>query len=82
VPFANAAELGTVLRNNAEAGKCFVRKVYTHAQGRTPVDVDGPAIDALAARFVAASQHADQLLIELTSSEAFRFVEPTFVRAP
>jgi hypothetical protein len=82
VPFANAAELGGVLRNNAMAAACFVRKLYTHAQGRSPVEVDGPAIDALAQRFAAASHHADQLLIELSSSEAFRFVEPTFTKAP
>ena len=81
VAFANAAELGSVLRRNAEAGKCFVRKLYTNAQGRTPVEVDGPALDALAARFAAAANHADQLLIELSSSEAFRFVEPTFTKA-
>lgn len=82
VTFANAAELGSLLRRNAEAGKCFVRKLYTHAQGRTPVEVDGPVLDALVARFAAASNHADQLLIELSSSEAFRFVEPTFAKAP
>ncbi len=82
VVFANAAELGSVLRRNAEAGKCFVRKLYTHAQGRTPVEADAPVLDALAARFAATSNHADQLLIELSSSEAFRFVEPTFTKAP
>jgi hypothetical protein len=78
VPFASAAELGRVLRNNPEVGKCFVRKLYTHAQGRTPVQNDEAVIDALVARFSAAQNRADQLLVELSSSEAFRFVEPQF----
>jgi len=82
VPFANAAELGTVLRNNPDAAKCFVRKLYTHAQGRTPLEVDANAIQALAQRFASANNHAVQLLIELSSSEAFRFVEPSVSQAP
>lgn len=82
VPFANAAELGKVLRNNPDAAKCFVRKLYTHAQGRTPLEVDAAAIQALTQRFANANNHADQLLIELSSSEAFRFVEPSFTQAP
>ncbi len=77
VPFANAAELGSVLRQNPAAARCFVSKLYTHAQGRTPLGVDAPAIDALLQRFAAAGNRADQLLVELASSEAFRFVEPT-----
>ena len=76
VPFANAAELGTVLRANATTARCFVNKLYTHAQGRSTLDVDGPAIDALVERFVTSGQRADQLLVELTTSDAFRFVEP------
>jgi hypothetical protein len=42
------------------------------------MDVDAAVIDALAARFVGAQNHADQLLVDLSSSEAFRFVEPQF----
>jgi hypothetical protein len=81
VPFANAAELGQVLRNNPDAGKCFVQKLYTHAQGRTPLEVDAPVIAVLAQRFASADNHAAELLLELSTSEAFRFVEPTFTPA-
>jgi hypothetical protein len=76
-PFKDAAELGTRLRQDPEAASCFVSKVYAHAQGRSPIDADGKALDGLATQFGSAGNRADQLLVEMVSSEAFRFVEPS-----
>jgi PAS domain-containing protein len=75
-PFRNAAELGARLRQHAEAGPCFASKLYAHAQGRAPIAVDGPAVEALGRRFAQGGRRADRLLVELAASEAFRFVEP------
>lgn len=77
VPFQNAAELGTALRKDPAAAACFVNKLYTHAQGRSAVDVDSAALASLTSEFGASGNRADQLLVALVSSEAFRFVEPS-----
>jgi hypothetical protein len=75
-PFRNAAELAARLRAHPNAAGCFVEKLYTHAQGRLPLAVDGPALDALAKQFGASGRRVDRLLADLVTSEAFRFVEP------
>jgi hypothetical protein len=77
VAFKNAAELGAQLRQDPTTGACFVSKVYAHAQGRSTLDVDSTALAGLTTQFGASGNRADQLLVELVSSEAFRFVEPT-----
>jgi hypothetical protein len=75
-PFSNLAALGSVLRKEPVAGPCVASKYYTHAQGRTPVGVDSAALDSLAAQFAASGNRADQLILNVVTHEAFRFVEP------
>ncbi len=74
--FRNGGELGERLRQHPQAGPCFVRKLYAHAQGRLPLDVDEPGLDVLAKQFFQGGNRAQQLLLDLVSHEAFRFVEP------
>jgi hypothetical protein len=76
VPFNGLAEMSTVLRSQPVAGPCLVSKIYVNALGRVAIDVDGPALNALAKQFSASKNRVDQLLLNLVSSEAFRFVEP------
>ena len=47
-----------------------------NALGRVAIDVDGPALNALAKQFGESGNRVDQLLLNLVNSEAFRFVEP------
>jgi uncharacterized protein DUF1592/uncharacterized protein DUF1588/uncharacterized protein DUF1595/uncharacterized protein DUF1585/uncharacterized protein DUF1587 len=77
VSFNGLAQLGTALRNDAQAGPCFVTKNYTNAQGRAPTDWDNAPIAALTAQFAANGHRADTLLVGLVSSDAFRFVQPS-----
>jgi hypothetical protein len=74
--FNGLAEMSTVLRNQLVAGPCVVSKIYINALGRAAIDVDGPALNALAKQFASSKNRVDQLLVNLVSSEAFRFVEP------
>ena len=74
--FDGLAELGATLRKEPLAGTCFVSKVYQNALGRAAIALDGDAINALAAQFAANKNQADQLLLSVVSSEAFRFVAP------
>jgi hypothetical protein len=53
-----------------------VSKLYAEALGRRAVQLDGPSIDALAASFAEGENRLDQFLINLVTSESFRFVEP------
>jgi len=51
VAFKDEASLSTTLRNHPNAASCFVTKVYEHAQGRAPVDVDAAVIASLSKQF-------------------------------
>jgi hypothetical protein len=74
--FNGLAELGTVLRKDVNSAPCVVTKNYTNAQGRAPTDWDTAALNALTAQFTASGNRADKLLVNLVSSDAFRFVQP------
>ncbi|HXI55400.1 MAG TPA: DUF1588 domain-containing protein [Polyangia bacterium] len=75
VPFKDEASLGTVLRNHPDAASCFVSKLYEQAQGRTPLGVDGPVLNNLSKQFSDSGHRADKLLLDIVSSDAYRFVE-------
>src|SRR5262249_13117244 len=75
VAFKDEASLSTALRNHPKAASCFVTKAYEHAQGRTPLDVDATVITSLSSKFDANGHHANQLLVDIVSSDAYRFVE-------
>jgi hypothetical protein len=74
--FRSAAELGTRLREHASAASCFVDKLYTHAQGRSTIAVDDPALLGLTRLFNQSGRRGDRLLVDLVASDAYRFVEP------
>jgi hypothetical protein len=75
--FDGLAQLGAVLRKEAVAGPCFVSKMYQNSLGRTALTLDDAAIMALAKQFSDGQNHADQLLLNLVSSDSFRFVDPS-----
>jgi hypothetical protein len=75
LPFKDEASLATVLRNHPNAGPCFVSKLYEHLQGRALLDVDAPVLADLAAQFAASGHRADQLLLDVLSSDAYRFIQ-------
>jgi hypothetical protein len=74
--FDGLAQLGNVLRREAVAGPCVVAKVYTYLQGRSINGKDASAIDTLATHFAGSGNQVHQLLLELVTSDSFRFVEP------
>jgi hypothetical protein len=74
--FDGLTQEGTVIRNAAVSGPCFVSKVYMNAQSRAAVQADAAILDTLASGFAASGNKADQLLLSLVSTDAFRFVEP------
>ena len=75
VAFKDEASLATVLRNHPQAGPCFVSKLYEQAQGRATLSVDVPVLASLSTQFEMSGHRADQLLLSIVSSDAYRFVE-------
>ena len=73
--FKDEASLATALRNHPQAASCFVSKLYEQAQGRTPMAVDEPVLADLSKQFAASGHRADQLLLNIVSSDAYRFVQ-------
>jgi hypothetical protein len=76
IAFNGLAQMASALRQQPVAGPCVVSKIYENALGRTLGSADGAVLDALSGRFAASGHRVDQLLVDLVSSEAFRFVQP------
>ena len=75
VAFKDEASLSTALRNHPNAASCFVTKLYEHAQGRAPLGVDAAVIADLSKQFDENGHRANQLLVDIVTSDAYRFVE-------
>jgi len=73
--FQDEASLGKVLRSHPQAASCFVSKLYEQAQGRERLAVDDPVVDTLRQKFEMSGHRADQLLLDIASHDAYRFVE-------
>ena len=74
--FNGLASLGAAISQQDVTAPCFVSKLYTYAEGRTLTGHDATSLDGLATGFQKEGNHVDQLLLDLVSSDAFRFVTP------
>jgi hypothetical protein len=74
--FDGLAQLGAAIHADAVTAPCLVSKLYTFAEGRTLSTHDASALDALAATFAKAGNRVSGVLLELVTSDAFRFVTP------
>jgi hypothetical protein len=73
-PLADARGLATVLETDERVGRCMVKQLYRHAQGRLETPGEAIALETLATRFAATSFDFRSLLLELVTHDAFRFV--------
>lgn len=76
-PFADAAELATLLREHPDAASCLVRKLYTYTAARRPFAEEADALDGLVSELVAEDNRFDRLLFALVTHDDFRFAHPT-----
>jgi hypothetical protein len=74
--FDGLAALGSIIHDDAVTGPCLVSKLLTFAEGRRLSGHDAPALDALATTFAKGGNRVDQLMLDLVTSDAFRFVTP------
>jgi hypothetical protein len=75
--FKNLAELGAAIEKEAVLGPCLVSKIYASALGRKANAIDGTALDRLAINFATGGNRLDQMLVDLVTSDSFRFVQPS-----
>lgn len=75
-PLTDARGLATILETDARVGKCMVKQLYRHAQGRLETPGEEIALESLTEQFSSASFDFRTLLLELVKHDAFRFVGP------
>ena len=75
--FANAWELGGVLRDHPGVPRCFIRNLFRYATGALDPLKEGDVdpLGELTARFAAHGYRVKPMLIDLIASDAFRKVE-------
>jgi hypothetical protein len=74
--FANARDLGRVLRGHPDARRCLARQMYRYAAGHRETGDEEAFIAALDATTAAAGGRMKALLLEMVSSDAFRYATP------
>jgi hypothetical protein len=74
--FKGPVELGRLLAENPLTSECLVKNVYRYATGRTWSDGQTRVVAALLERFAAEGYDFQKLMIELVTSDGFRFVAP------
>lgn len=71
--FRGPRELGSVLAESGRLEMCLVQRLYQFATAARPGRVERPVLDSLQQGFEESDYRFDQLLIEVASSEAFRY---------
>lgn len=73
-PLSDARGLATVLETDERVGRCMVKQLYRHAQGRLETPGEALALETLSERFSTTSFDFRSLLLDLVTHDAFRFV--------
>ncbi|MEM7151814.1 MAG: DUF1588 domain-containing protein [Myxococcota bacterium] len=80
--FDTAAEFIDLLRENAKVPRCVVRQAFRNTQGQLESNTQEPYIDTLTESFIANGHDFRALVIDIVSSEAFRFARGDSPTAP
>jgi hypothetical protein len=76
VPFTGPVELGQLLAEKPETAACLVRSIYRYGTGHVEVASEAPVVGDLTTRFQASSYNLKQLMLDLVTSDGFRYVAP------
>jgi hypothetical protein len=76
VPFADARDLGRVIREHPDVLGCMVKSAFRYATGRREVDGEAALIDWLTQRFEVAERRVPALLLDIVMSDGFRAAVP------
>jgi hypothetical protein len=75
--FRGPAELAQRLRASPDTSACVVKQVFRWASGRYEQKADACTLERLTASFRDSGHDLPALLVSLTSSDAFRYVDPS-----
>jgi hypothetical protein len=78
--FQNPRQLGQLLRRHERLVPCFIRNLFRMATGRVEAEGETAPLLELDAAFAASGYHVRELLVELVSSDAFRYASHQEVR--
>jgi hypothetical protein len=81
-PFADAAELVHLLRDDPRFAACVVQQLFRYGLARSEGPADRPLLVALGDRFIAGDHQLLGLVEELIASPAFRLVGPMAEETP
>lgn len=73
-PYRDGKELGAMLRESADVGRCLVRQLYRHANARLDQSGDEAPLSLLEARFAESGYRFASLIVALVQSEGFRYL--------
>jgi hypothetical protein len=76
VPFSGPVELGQLLAAAPRTAACLVRNIYRYGTGHVEVASEAPVVNDLTARFQASGYNVKQLMLDLVTSDGFRYVAP------
>ena len=73
--FEGLAGLSKLVAEREELHRCWVRSLYRHATGHYEAEADEQALEEVDSKFEESSYRLKQLLVEIATSDAFRFVD-------
>jgi hypothetical protein len=76
ITFDGPIELGQLLASMPETAACLVRSIYRYGTGHVEVASEAPVVSDLTARFEASGFSLQQLMLDLVTSDGFRYVAP------
>jgi hypothetical protein len=76
VAFNGPIELGNLLAQSPLTAECLVKNLYRYATGRPENAGEEPVVADLVERFAAGGHDLQNLMLDLVTSDGFRFVAP------
>jgi hypothetical protein len=73
--FDGLAGLSQLVSTREELSRCWVRSLYRNATGHFEAEADEAALEDVDAKFTDANYRLKQVLVEIVTSDAFRFVD-------
>ncbi len=73
--FTGARALGDLLRKDPRAAACLVRETYQYAVGHAPTRGETAVMKDLVGKFEASGHNFKRLLVDVVTSEGFRYFE-------
>jgi hypothetical protein len=73
--FEGLQGLANLVTSREELHRCWVRSLYRHATGHYEAEADEAALEDVDVKFEDSNYKLKQLLVEIVTSDAFRFVD-------